>query len=634
MKKFLGLALILCISLFSFAIKEVDAREAFDIRFHTVEMEVHDDGAIVVTETMGVHFTEQRHGIYVDIPKKYNMTWQIGSQTREKTYTFPVTGMAVLSSHKYEVEENSTYVRIKIGSSSYYANEDETYKWTYVIHTKDLGLDGMQMVFMNVIKPYGWNTDTEKCDFIITMPKSFDPENIAVASPEGMTYGTGRNGHLNIEVVGNVIKGSYDAVLTNSEGITIQVLLDEGYFEFEDVNKAGTLSVILASVLSVLSVFVFLRFGKDDPLIPTVEFHAPEGLNSAEVGTIIDEEANDDDIVSLILDWGRRGLITIEETENDLLLRALPEAEESLKGYEKNFFEGVFRGKEKRYVSTMKNTFYKKVERCREDINQKFRNKAHNLITRSSSVAQAMMVPLCAVPVCLTLILCWRKVYFEVAPMLFLSVFVLVATVIGTALVCYYVKKTYINKLFIKILLIIGAIIFFAVPTVALTLVLEICNIKPIYTVIILGITLLMVILTAFMKKRTAYGNEMLGKVIGLKEFIRVAEEDKLRTLQEEDPMYFYNILPYAYAFGLTNIWNDHFKNIEIPDCRYYTSYSPYSDRYHMVHSLNSNMHTVSTAMNSRPVESSGGSGFSSGGGGGSSFSSGGGFGGSSGGSW
>ncbi len=634
MKKLLGLVLILCISLFSFAIKEVDAREAFDIRFHDVEMEVNEDGSIKVIETMGVHFTEQRHGIYVDISKKYNMTWQIGSQTREKSYFFPITNVKVLSSHASEIDNGSSYIRIKIGSGSSYAQEEETYKWTYVIHTSDLDLDGMQMVFMNIIKPYGWNTDTEKCSFTITMPKKFDTDNIAVASPEGMTYGTGTTGHLSVEVVGNVIKGSYDALLTNSEGITIQVLLDEGYFQFEDINKAGILSSIIAGIMAIVSGFVFFRFGKDDPLIPTVEFYAPEGLNSAEVGTVIDEEANDNDVVSLILDWGRRGLITIEETENDLLLRTVPEAQEQLSGYEKNFFEGVFRGKEKRYVSTMKYNLYKKVERCKVDIEKKFDTKTHGLVTKSSTVAQFLMCLFCALPVCVTLVICWRKVYYEIAPMLVVSGFVAIATIMGCFLFCYYVKKKYINKAWKKLLLIFGTSLLFAVPIVALTLVLEHCHIKPIFTVIVIAITMLMVLLTGFMKKRTSYGNEMLGKVLGFKEFIRVAEEDKLKMLQEQDPMYFYNVLPFAYAFGLTNIWNDHFKNIEIPECRYYTSYSPYSDRYHMVHSLNSNMHTVSTAMNSRPAESSsGGSSFSSGGGG-SSFSSGGGFGGSSGGSW
>lgn len=635
MKKLLGIVLVLCVSVFSLNLKPVNAREAFDIRFHDVEMEVHEDGSIRITETMGVHFNEQRHGIYVNLREKQYMTMTVNGVTSQRQYYFPITDIKVLSSQSYDISEGDSFYQIRMGDANFYANEDETYKWEYVFHTRDLGFDGLQMLFMNLVDDYAWDTDTESCSFMITMPKPFDPEKISMASPEGMMYGTGTKGNLTVEVMGNVIRGSYKGLIQNNEGLTINVMLDNDYFKFEDFNRYGTISSIISGILAIIAAVVFFIVGKDERLIQTVEFNAPEGLNSAEVGTIIDEEPNVNDVVSLILDWGRKGYITIEETEDNLILHKVKDADEYLEGYERSLFEGVFRGKETRNVSSMKNSFYKKIERCQEDIRRKFNRKTTKLISDGSKIAQIVMTPLCAIPMCLIMILCWYRVYREIAPMIVLSVAVTIAISIGVVITSYYVKKKYINKLLVKILLLIGAIIFFAFPVFALTLVLEHLKIKPVYTIITIVLTIIMVLVTSFMKKRTPYGNEMLGKVTGLREFIRVAEEDRLKALQEEDPMYFYNILPYAYAFGLTNVWNDHFKNIAIPDCTFYSSYSPYSDRYHMVHSLESNVHSVGNTMTSRPSESSGGGSFSSGGGGGgSSFSGGGGFGGSSGGSW
>ncbi len=65
-----------------------------------------------------------------------------------------------------------------------------------------------------------------------------------------------------------------------------------------------------------------------------------------------------------------------------------------------------------------------------------------------------------------------------------------------------------------------------------------------------------------FMRARTKRGAEILGKLLGLKEFIRLAELDRLQLLVEENPSYFYDVLPYAYVMGLSKKWAKKFENI------------------------------------------------------------------------
>ena len=94
----------------------------------------------------------------------------------------------------------------------------------------------------------------------------------------------------------------------------------------------------------------------------------------------------------------------------------------------------------------------------------------------------------------------------------------------------------------------------------------------------------------------------------------------------EKEPEYFYNILPYTYALGVSDKWVEQFENIAVePPTWYYsnTAFSVYSFGAFM----NSTMTSVNTSMTSRP--SSSGSGGSSGGG-----FSGGGSGGGGGSSW
>ncbi len=137
------------------------------------------------------------------------------------------------------------------------------------------------------------------------------------------------------------------------------------------------------------------------------------------------------------------------------------------------------------------------------------------------------------------------------------------------------------------------------------------------------------------MKQRTKKSSQLLGKILGFKEFIRTAELDRIRRLVEETPDYFYNVLPYAYVFGLTDKWAKKFEKIAVePPAWYDSGYGGsrmfntwvFMNSFH--HYTNAIQHNISIP----PVPSGGGSGGSvfSGGGG----FSGGGMGGGGGGSW
>ena len=70
--------------------------------------------------------------------------------------------------------------------------------------------------------------------------------------------------------------------------------------------------------------------------------------------------------------------------------------------------------------------------------------------------------------------------------------------------------------------------------------------------------------MTAFMLKKDPKITRLMGRILGFKEFIKTAELDKINMLINEDPEYFYHIIPYAYVFGLTDKWIKKFENIPI----------------------------------------------------------------------
>lgn len=146
-------------------------------------------------------------------------------------------------------------------------------------------------------------------------------------------------------------------------------------------------------------------------------------------------------------------------------------------------------------------------------------------------------------------------------------------------------------------------------------------------TDIVVAICIFSIITMAgFLPKRSEYGRMILEKILGFRKFLETAEKERLEALLEENPNYFYNILPYAQVLNITDKWANKFQGIEVDKSPYYTGYTDLNS-YSMVRIISANMNSVSDTVGSHNTSSSDG-GFSGGG------FSGGGTGGGSGSSW
>ena len=141
-----------------------------------------------------------------------------------------------------------------------------------------------------------------------------------------------------------------------------------------------------------------------------------------------------------------------------------------------------------------------------------------------------------------------------------------------------------------------------------------------------------MILCLVYLPKRTKYGNEMLGKLKGFKNFLETVEKERLKALVMQNSNYFYDILPYTYVLGVSDKWIKKFESISLQAPSWYDSSNGF-DVSSFGTFMNSTMVSAQSAMSSSPSSSS--DGFSSDGGGSSGGgSSGGGSGGGGGGSW
>ena len=167
--------------------------------------------------------------------------------------------------------------------------------------------------------------------------------------------------------------------------------------------------------------------------------------------------------------------------------------------------------------------------------------------------------------------------------------------------------------------------------------------------------------LDKIMLKRTPYGKIMLGKLSGFKRFLETAEKSRLESIAEQNSEYFYHILPYTYALGVSDVWMKQFETIALRQPKWYASYKTFHTydsyetfhtydnhetfhTYDFNHSMNDIMNRAQNVMSSSSLsnsrvrvnfsEDSFSGGGSSGGGFSGGGSSGGGSGGGGGGSW
>ena len=122
---------------------------------------------------------------------------------------------------------------------------------------------------------------------------------------------------------------------------------------------------------------------------------------------------------------------------------------------------------------------------------------------------------------------------------------------------------------------------------------------------------------------RTEAHMEMLGKILGFKEFVLVTKKDRLESILEQNPQFFYDVLPFAQVMDVSGVWEEKFRDITMEAPRWYNGHASTYNYYHIRRS----MRVIQRAMTSQPSKNST-SGRSGGGGVSGGFSGGGGGGG------
>lgn len=615
---------------------------------YDINIKINEDNTFDVVETITAYFKKPKHGIFRTIPLTNKITRLDGSKSTNRAI---ITNLSVNS--KYKVSRENGNYKVQIGD----ANKTLTGEQTYVIkYTYNLGKDKIKdydELYYNIIGSE-WDTVIGNITFTITMPKDFDSSKLGFSS--GST-GSTDNSNIKYTVSNNVISGKYNNILGKNEALTVRCELPDGYFSKakDIIDPIIYIEFIIPLLFLLISFYLWCKFGKDDKVIETVEFYPPEDFNSLEVGFLYKGYANNKDVTSLLIYLANKGYIKITETEKKVLLFKNKDFKiTKLKEYdgnninEKLFLKGLFLKQSSiislfldKYEATSEDTlnevtssdlydnFYITMNKISSNIdNKENKYKIYEKSASRKKIFIILMIIVTYLLITIPPIILFGQI--EIIP------FAIIFPIIGFTVLCISVfgktgsvTKT-ANNIYTKIFGLIWGLGFGGGPWLALVLPLLLQDTNYL-TVYIIGLICIlgMLLCLKLLPKRTKYGNEILGKIRGFKNFLETVEKDKLEALVEEHPTYFYDILPYTYVLGISDKWIKKFESISIVAPTWYAGNGDFNLNSFSSF-INDTMSSAESSMSSSPSSSSNGSSGGSSGGG----SSGGGSGGGGGGSW
>jgi uncharacterized membrane protein YgcG len=347
------------------------------------------------------------------------------------------------------------------------------------------------------------------------------------------------------------------------------------------------------------------------------------------MGKLIDNKVNAEDVTSLIYYWANKGYLKINLTDenNPQFIRIYKHLPENAPSYQRRMYDSMFSyggevDNDVVSVNQLKNKFYTTIDSVTADVN----GKTKNLYTSKSVAVSGIFGCIGAL---LMALLPTILAMINIGGLLSLGSFVIL---IPAVLVYALTQGVMYNKLKISnssfILYMVGIIAIAVLCSVFYVIILPETILDLASKIIVCIFGFAMIIGSVSIVNRTKDYTEKLNMIVGFRNFILYTEKDKLEAMLEDDPQFYYEILPYAQVLGVTDKWAEKFKAITLqPPAWVSNPFGTYLEFAIINRSIRNMTMTMLRTMLSRPSSSgkSGGFGGSIGGFGGGGHGGGGG---------
>lgn len=560
---FLGVLIATLLSIIVFSQDNVfSLDDGMVIKEMNINVNVTEDNIYNVTEEIKVNFLQERHGIFRNIPVT-KATLSVKSVTNE-----------LGNSYKYDIESEGQDKVLKIGDEDKTVYGDVTYIINYEISYKG----SLSDLSYNIVGPE-WDTTIDKVNFTINMPKPFSSNEIRISSGK---RGTVTNDLVSFRVDGNSIIGETTSQLSPNEGITIEIPVGDSYFAPPKLfNLYTIIAILVVTLVPLLGIKASLFYNKKKKIVndnstKVIGFYPPDGFNPIDLAYIAypNKRLTPEELTSIIFYYGNKGFIEIHNINGEYELRKCRNVtiKDFQNKYEYDFFKNLFDLSEKKNGIVNVKDFKRSklgfmgsfIDFSRSENLSKARY-IEDLSTNFNMFAYMSALLLSIVG----LVSYMYSISYDFGFAVLWCVGTLIFSVVILVPISFLLKKINFSLNMIVIALILPSIMYFVLNLDGMSSIL-IGSIPAVTVYIYFCISVAISQSMPSTYVHTVNGVRVLGETEGYKEFIKTAKKDELEMLVKDNPSYYYDVLPYAICLGITDIFEDKFKELKYYEPQWY----------------------------------------------------------------
>lgn len=477
-----------------------------------VTAKIQEDATVLVSEKIQYNFgTVEKHGIIRFIPYKYSTT--LGDH-KLRLNNFSVTDQNG-AKLEYSKSTEGVDVVLRIGDKDKVVSGIKTYVINYKVKNAINFFEDDDEFYWNVTGN-DWELPIDTASANVFLPAQTEIEKVGFACYAGLL---GEDTLCENEQSGNPLFFSQKNLGPRS-GLTVAVSFPKGLISQPSewgkkfIFWLSYLIITLPILVLAGLLFLWRKYGKDPSGQGTIitQFDSPENLSPVEVGLLIDERGESKDISAEIINLAVQGYLKISAVEEEGMVKRklafelaqLKPTKDLKSEHEKMIMVALF-GKDQENIKPEKVKL----------VGIQYTSKTFDEIKRVDGLIVANLI---------------RKGYFKSNPSFVRGMYVFAGVVVIFA--GFFLAELFLNPGLVVVSFFLSGLI---------------C-----------------IIFARWMPVRTKKGVLAREYILGLKNYLRVAEADRIKfhNAPEKTPESFEKLLPYAMVLGVEKEWAKQFENI------------------------------------------------------------------------
>ena len=519
---------VLCVMLLAGTVSANTASKIDNVAY------VSGDGTCQVTMTVTIRLDTAAQGLSFPLPGgAKNVTMNGNSARTTKSGNFTMADISYLDNM---IGEYTTTFQYSLDS---------------VVRTEEDEETGENKMVMEVPLLCGFSYPVSAMSFTVTLPA--DP----IAEPSfysGYLQQTVESS-LQFLATGKIITGSTTAALNDHETLSMTMLVNRDMFPGIAIStREGNPEIVPMAILAGIALLYWILTLRTGPILRQYRSIPLEGVTAGEMGCRLTMAGGD--LTMMVFTWAQLGYIHIHaDRRGRILLHKRMEMGNERGPYENRCFRNLFGNKD---TVEATGTFYArqclKAAETVPGIGEVYR--------RSAGSVKLFRILFCGVSLFCGICLAMNLMTVRALQIL-LAILLAVLGIVTAWNIQAGAFRVHIRG---KLPIHIGTV------CVILWMILGILSGQWLIALVTVLAQILAGFMAAYGGRRSDLGRHAASQVLGLRHYLKHVSNEELRRLTEENPDYFFDMLPYAIALGEDDSFAKQYGRIPLPECPYLTT--------------------------------------------------------------